>query len=179
MGIASGSCCSTSESLGCVDGPGMGKLQPMQFSSLTSLEEDRIDAWSKDVGADNTCHRFADSFACGTAKALPVDFMADTPDGTIVLTPDSDGPGYSESYSYHAAQDPCKDPWQGPWQDGGQDTGQDTGQEPEEGKLVTVAVQCSDTPRGAARDAVFAKAGEPSSKGPSGLPSALPSARRF
>eukprot|EP00413_Alexandrium_margalefii_P038363 CAMPEP_0204601070 /NCGR_PEP_ID=MMETSP0661-20131031/55808_1 /ASSEMBLY_ACC=CAM_ASM_000606 /TAXON_ID=109239 /ORGANISM="Alexandrium margalefi, Strain AMGDE01CS-322" /LENGTH=171 /DNA_ID=CAMNT_0051611913 /DNA_START=71 /DNA_END=586 /DNA_ORIENTATION=- len=74
---------------------------PMQISSTTVLEDDRIDPWSVDLGlAAELPSKLVSLATCGGSTAPPQGYLADSQQGSIVLRSLREGPIFKGDVGY-------------------------------------------------------------------------------
>mmetsp|Transcript_102680 Transcript_102680/g.290374 ORF Transcript_102680/g.290374 Transcript_102680/m.290374 type:complete len:163 (+) Transcript_102680:60-548(+) len=79
--------------------------KPMQTESTEGLRRDRIDMWSKDLGAAAECSKIAHVVTCGADVQPPADYLADMQGGSIVLQDWTEGPFWKPDGSSDAGPD--------------------------------------------------------------------------
>mmetsp|Transcript_90326 Transcript_90326/g.251003 ORF Transcript_90326/g.251003 Transcript_90326/m.251003 type:complete len:119 (-) Transcript_90326:146-502(-) len=76
--------------------PTSGQRQPMQVSSAMTVQHDKIDPWSTDLGvAADLPSRLVATLTCGGSTAPPADYLADSQHGTIVMQNMREGPVFA------------------------------------------------------------------------------------
>ncbi|CAJ1354974.1 unnamed protein product [Effrenium voratum] len=71
---------------------------PMQLGNAKVLEEDKINKWTKDLGAagEQLGAGCASTLSCGRAQAAPEDYLADGQDGHAIVMDACEGPAFVE-----------------------------------------------------------------------------------
>eukprot|EP00418_Pyrodinium_bahamense_P048768 CAMPEP_0179166790 /NCGR_PEP_ID=MMETSP0796-20121207/81963_1 /TAXON_ID=73915 /ORGANISM="Pyrodinium bahamense, Strain pbaha01" /LENGTH=99 /DNA_ID=CAMNT_0020869415 /DNA_START=73 /DNA_END=372 /DNA_ORIENTATION=+ len=72
--------------------PTSGQRQPMQVSSAMTVQHDKIDPWSTDLGvAADLPSRLVATLTCGGSTAPPADYLADSQrEDDLIMGPDPD-----------------------------------------------------------------------------------------
>eukprot|EP00418_Pyrodinium_bahamense_P076611 CAMPEP_0179057434 /NCGR_PEP_ID=MMETSP0796-20121207/24333_1 /TAXON_ID=73915 /ORGANISM="Pyrodinium bahamense, Strain pbaha01" /LENGTH=105 /DNA_ID=CAMNT_0020754155 /DNA_START=163 /DNA_END=480 /DNA_ORIENTATION=+ len=80
----------------CASAPAGYVPTPMQLASAESLKQEHIDMWSQDMGRWVECPQVTSVVTCGGSTQPPLDYLADTQNGTIVLEDWDVGPFWVE-----------------------------------------------------------------------------------
>mmetsp|Transcript_127858 Transcript_127858/g.319197 ORF Transcript_127858/g.319197 Transcript_127858/m.319197 type:complete len:182 (+) Transcript_127858:77-622(+) len=76
--------------MACGHGPPGPKRMPI--AGMDSLRDERINAWTKDLGPNAECSQMAHVLTCGSATSAPMDYLADTQDKGAILLDSHKGP---------------------------------------------------------------------------------------
>jgi len=76
--------------MACGAGPPGRKQMPI--GGMDSLRDERINAWTKDLGPNTECSQAAHVLSCGSATSAPLDYLADTQDRGAILLDSREGP---------------------------------------------------------------------------------------
>lgn len=77
----------------CSASPGQDAAMQMQITNVASMEGDKIDPWSNNLGlAADLPPDLLSVMTCGSSTAPPDNYLADSTHGSIVLTSMKEGP---------------------------------------------------------------------------------------